>query len=1117
MSEEYGKKDIRDMLEDQFVLEKFKKFVNILEGFDGSKEFSIPAQYIPDSFRSYVNDYKRIGQYETDKKDEIIDVLVVTLKNEITLERARSAQRNFIRRYLNGGRGNQLRDAALVAFIAKGSDNWRFSFVKMQYSFDERGKIKDDSTPAKRYSFIVGKNESSHTAQSRFLPLILEKKPSLAQIEEAFNVERVTDEFFNSYKALFIKTVDEIENIIKINQSIKNEFTSKNISKVDFAKKLLGQIVFLYFLQKKGWLGVEKDKSWGSGSRDFLRNLFEKAKTENKNFFSDYLEYLFYDALNNERSHQTDPSYHEYLGYRIPFLNGGLFEPYRDYDWKNINLLIPIPNELFSNQDKDGILDVFDLFNFTVKEDEPLEKEVAVDPELLGKIYENLNAIREDNFEEYKKAVKSDESRFNKKYGVYYTPREIVHFMAQNVLVEYLFENLKDKSQDLESLKEDLENFIFHSDKFKENDIKALENQDKIEKGEQKSSKYNPKISTFIQENASIIDNLLENVKIVDPAVGSGAFPIGLMHEIVKAREFLLDLYLKDSKKTAYDFKSHCIQNSLYGVDIDSGAIEITRLRFWLSLVVDEEDLNSIKPLPNLDYKLVAGDSLGQINVDLFRDFDRLEKLTDDYHNVTNFEQKKHLKQEIDKEIYELTGGQKEFDYYVYFSKIMRNGGFDIVMGNPPYIQLQKNHGELANLYERFKYEVFNRMGDIYTLFYEKGIKILKNSGHLCFITSNKWMRAGYGEKLRGFFIKYNPKILVDLGPGVFESATVDTNILLIQNSENKNLLKAISLKKEDKDDISKALNQNGLILSKLSKDAWFIGNNAEQKLKEKIEHIGKPLKDWDVNIYYGIKTGLNEALIIDSKKREEILANCKDEEERKRTEAIIKPILRGRDIKRYHYEWAGLWVIGTFPALHLNIDEYPAIKEYFISYFDIRQLEQSGKKYPELGFDARKKTGNNWFETQDQIAYYPEFEKEKLVWQELAQGAQFAYDTNGEFFISNTGYMLTGNRLKYVLGYFNSKLNEVIYDKWYCTKLGSTGIRWLNQHILEIPIPPTTHSNEPIVKQIESLVDTILDAKKQNPPSDTSHLERQIDQLVYQLYNLTEEEIKITGGIPNG
>ncbi|MFY9124979.1 MAG: TaqI-like C-terminal specificity domain-containing protein, partial [Bacteroidales bacterium] len=292
-----------------------------------------------------------------------------------------------------------------------------------------------------------------------------------------------------------------------------------------------------------------------------------------------------------------------------------------------------------------------------------------------------------------------------------------------------------------------------------------------------------------------------------------------------------------------------------------------------------------------------------------------------------------------------------------------------------------------------------------------------------------------------------------------------------------------------------------------LTKDAWFIGSEAEQKLKEKIEHLGKPLKDWDVKIYRGVLTGLNEAFIIDDTKRQEILDNCKDDDERRRTEAIIKPILRGRDIKRYYYEWAGLWVIGTFPALHLDIDDYPAIKKYLLDHFDIKQLEQSGKKYPELGFNARKKTGNKWFETQDQIAYYPEFEKEKVVWTPVNSKYSFTIIPPGIFF-PNSIFMITGKHIKTFCAIFNSTL-----IRYYLTFLFSSEKNYTyasKETMGKLPIPPITPSNQHMVSQIESLVDKILAAKKTNHAADTTTWEKEINQLVYQLYELTDEEIAI-------
>jgi hypothetical protein len=510
----------------------------------------------------------------------------------------------------------------------------------------------------------------------------------------------------------------------------------------------------------------------------------------------------------------------------------------------------------------------------------------------------------------------------------------------------------------------------------------------------------------------------------------------------------------------------------------------------------------------------------------------KLAKLKGELYELTNqtslFEKNQKEKKEWEKKVKKLTDEinkleklineiknnkkyQQALEWRFEFPEVLDDDGnyvgFDVIIGNPPYIQLQKDGGMLAKLYEDQHYKTFERTGDIYTLFYERGIQLLKQDGFLCYITSNKWMRAGYGEKLREFFTKYNSLLLVDLGPGIFENATVDTNILLIQKAENQHQLQAVSLHKTDSQSIEEQVKQNSVILSKLSKDAWFIGSSAEQRLKEKIERQGKPLKEWDVNIYRGVLTGLNEAFIITTEKRNEILSQCRDEDERRRTEAIIKPILRGRDIKRYYYEWAGLWVIGTFPALKLNIDDYPAIKKYFLDHFDIRQLEQSGKKYPELGFDARKKTGNKWFETQDQIAYYAEFEKEKVAFTKASKEQSFTYIPI-EFYLLQTAYLMVGEYLKFLVGALNSKLFKYIFRNFY--QSGGIEGEITHQATTQIPIPSISLGNQSIISKIEELVEKILNTKKQDKTADTTDLEREIDRLVYALYDLTEEEVRL-------
>ena len=1124
MNTEQAKNLIIQTFENSFDKTNFTKLIsNLLKTYDRTKAIDqrFGIQSITEPFLEFVSSWERIGRYIDDNQN-IIDILIVKLRKETSLFRARTAQRNFVANYLMGKVGTRTeKDAALVAFVSPDKDDWRFSLVKMEYRFDQtpsgRLKVKEEFTPAKRWSFLVGKNEKSHTAQSRFIEFLIndDYKPTLEDLEKAFDVEVVTKEFFEKYRDLFIRTKEEIDKILKHDKRVKDEFENKGINSVDFAKKLLGQIVFLYFLQKKGWFGVEKGNSWGTGPKDFFRKLFNKEFGDYQNFYNDILEPLFYEALRTDRS--ADDHYYKMFNCKIPFLNGGLFDPLNNYDWVNID--INIPNELFSNSKGDGILDIFDLYNFTVNEEEPLEKEVALDPELLGKIYEKLNAIREDNFEEYRSVLKSgrkgDETKFNKEYGVYYTPREIVHFMCQESLIYFLHSELNQKINLV-----DLEEFVRFADLLLEYEQTAVEKNEKIKNGEIKKTRYEHKIPGSIIENAGEIDRLLADLKICDPAVGSGAFPIGMLHEIVKLR-LLLSKYLKNEKST-YDLKRETIEKTLYGVDIDPGAVEICKLRFWLSLIVDEEDFHQIKPLPNLDYKVVCGNSLLGVEKDLFNQdaFHKLEELKPMFFNETNPRKKQELKKEIERLIFQITKGHREFDFEVYFSEVFhKKKGFDIIIANPPYIQLQKAKNEkqkYADLYKDQNFEVFERTGDIYCLFYEKGLKILKENGLLTYITSNKWMRAGYGKTLREFFLRYNPVVLIDLGPGVFESATVDTNIVIIQNARNNNRLRAVTLQKEDRTNMPKALKEKGVTLAKLSSEAWFIGSDAEQRLKEKIEQIGKPLKDWDVKIYYGIKTGLNEAFIITTEKRNEILANCKDEDERRRTEAIIKPILRGRDIKRYYYEWAGLWVIFIpwhFP-LHEDLSiqgasekaeqefkkQFPSIYNHLLQFKDAllkRNKEETGIRY-------------EWYALQRCAAtYYPEFEKEKVVWGNISYDSQFSF-VDGGVFINAPANLITSNivSIKFLVGLMNSK----IFDREF-KRVGiflGHAFEWKKQYVEQVKIPIVTPSNEPIVKQIESLVDKILEAKKQNPTADTSKWEREIDELVYRLYELTEEEVRI-------
>ncbi|PIZ74519.1 hypothetical protein COY07_00510 [Candidatus Peregrinibacteria bacterium CG_4_10_14_0_2_um_filter_43_11] len=590
MKREQAQTIVRDTLQNDFEKGRFIYFIkNLLNTIDESP-FVYRGNLIPDAYEKYISSFERIGKYNDGENK--IDILIVRLKKEASIERARTMQRNFIAWYLNGSRGGELKDAALVAFVSPEPANWRFSLVKMEYKFEKgekgRMKVKEEFTPAKRWSFLVGTYENSHTAQSRLSPIVEDDKnnPTLNELEDAFNIEKVTKEFFEKYRELFLRVNDTLNEIATKDSSIKKDFEEKGVNIVDFSKKLLGQIVFLYFLQKKGWFGVPMDKGWGEGDKKFLRSLYEKAISDNKNYFNDYLEPLFYEALAKER----DDDYYSRFECKIPFLNGGLFVPINNYDW--VNTVINIPFDLFSNKRKtkegdvgDGILDIFDRYNFTVKEDEPLEKEVAVDPEMLGKVFENLLEVKD-----------------RKSKGTYYTPREIVHYMCEQSLANYLATELYGNVS-----KEDLEKLIKQGESVGENEARVAN------KGHETDT-YHYKLPESIRKNAKAIDIALANIKVCDPAIGSGAFPVGMMHEIVKARlslnPYICEGQIMCSGRSPYDFKFECIQNSLYGVDIDPGAVEIAKLRLWLSLVVDEDDIKQIKPLPNLDYKIMQGNSL---------------------------------------------------------------------------------------------------------------------------------------------------------------------------------------------------------------------------------------------------------------------------------------------------------------------------------------------------------------------------------------------------------------------------------------------------------------------------------------------------------------------------
>jgi len=1105
MNQQEAKNLIRDTFQNPFDEQRFRLFAkNLFNDLDESKAFSYQGQYIPDAYKDHVRQYKRLGKY-TGPEGAALDVLVVNLKREAALDRARTMQRNFIAWYLKH-RGEK--EAAIVAYHTEGLDDWRFSYVRMDYRAeqDESGKVrvKTDLTPARRYSFLVGKNEPNHTAQQQLLPIVQDDRnnPTLAELEKAFNIESVTREFFERYKNLFLKVKEELDELVEKDRRIREDFTAKGINTADFAKKLLGQIVFLYFLQKKGWLGVEKDsagtfKGWGSGPKDFLQRLYRKEIVPYGNFFNDLLEPLFYEALAIDRGEE---SYYSPFKCKIPFLNGGLFEPINGYNWQETD--IHIRNETFGE-----LFDTFDLYNFTVREDEPLEKEVAVDPEMLGKVFENLLEVND-----------------RKSKGAYYTPREIVHYMCQESLVNYLeamlngsigYERLgtpqtelfapqelaKPNSQ-MELMakaghspvpREEIVVFIRQGEFGIENDIAK----------EQGTKSYSWKLPESIRTNASRIDETLADIKICDPSIGSGAFPVGMLHEIVRARE-TLTVYLGDQKqRTAYNFKRHAIQQSIYGVDIDCGAVDIAKLRLWLSLVVDEDDFQTIKPLPNLDYKIVCGNSLLSVerNVLNYHLFAELESLKQRFFDEINPRQKKDEKSRIVELIRQLTNNDEHFDFEIYFSEVYhKKRGFDVVIANPPYVR-QEAIKEFKPWLSREFGKFYCGTADLYTYFYKRGLEILKPGGHLCFIAPNKFMRAGYGKNTRVLLTsEATPKIVIDFGDLPIFDATTYPSILLMERRQplpKEEALAATFTDATQLERLEETLASAGFTMpvAALKAEGWTLEQPEVLALMEKLRKAGTSLGDYvNCRFYRGITTGLNEAFVIDEETRQRLIT-----EDPKSVE-VIKPWLRGRDIHKWQTVSAGLYIL--FTRRGTDIERYPAVKrhlEEFREDLEPKKLESAKK--------GRKPGPYKWFEIQDNIAYFEEFEKTKIISTKISIQPTFSLDSTTSY-LGNTSYFITVNSQdKFLLvALLNSKLSEYYSRRTFVGK--QNGYYEVQPEGLEaFPIPSASDKQKsPIIEHVQKIL--------ANPASpEVPSLEAEIDRLVYELYGLTEEEIALVEG----
>ena len=940
--------------------------------------------------------------------------------------------------------------------------------------------------------------------------------------------------------------------------------------------RLITRLLFVWFMKEKGLVNdhlfVEeqvkrllKDYDGEKGDsyyRAVLQNLFfATLNTEmGKRRFSRGQNVTHRDfSLYRYKQEMADPERLADLFAETPFINGGLFDcldseeaategGYRidcftdnatnprskDYG------LVSIPNRLFFDEDdaRRGLITLFNRYKFTVQENTPVDQEVALDPELLGKVFENLLAAYNPETRESAR----------KQTGSYYTPRPVVDYMVDEALVASLALKCQPTDGDSGLWQGRLRYLLDYGEAFDDAD------------------------EWFDADETEGLVRAIAGLQVLDPAVGSGAFPMGVLHKLTLALkrldrnnerwEALQKERATERAAAAFDAptreerddelaeisntferyrdsdfgrKLYLMQNSIFGVDIQPIACQIAKLRFFISLAIEQErDRNTtnlgIKPLPNLETRFVAADTLLPLDtvsqLELFRQQietlkARLAENRERHFHATARREKlackdkdRELRRQLSEVLHEagLPGddASKIAQWDPYDQNAMADWfnaeymfdsgeGFDVVLGNPPYIQLQKNEGSLGKRYQGAGYKTFTSTGDIYQLFYEEGCHLLRpERGVLAYITSNSWLKAKYGRATRRFIAgRHAPLQLLEMGKDIFENTIVDTNILLVrEGSSGKSSpgIAAVDMDQLDDKDFPPNASLWGQTRPQ-DEEPWSILSLVEHRVMDKMRDKGTSLKHWSVRINYGIKTGYNEAFIIDDATRQMLLA------EDPKSREIIRPMLRGRDIQRYQAQWAGLWLIATFPALQLDIEDYPAVKEYLL-FFGKDRLEQSGKNLPDGG-KSRKWTSHSWFELQDSIAYHEEFDKEKLVWIDLTNKGRFAYDDSGMLCL-NTAFVMTSPSIKFLCAMLNSRLATFFMERGALNS-GMGVPRWILHTVETIPVPEIS---EPEQRAYIDMVNRIISEKRADPNTDTAELEAEIDQLVYELYGLTDKEI---------
>ena len=969
--------------------------------------------------------------------DQTISVYEVELSDSVDIERNRRGIRDML---LSSWRNNGNAGAFMFCY-RKNESVLRFSYVSESWKFADDGSYQKESTDAKRFTYLLGEGHRSRTAIQQFEKLKTSAL-SLKDLTKAFSVDAVSDMFFDGYKKQYEDIIQYItgKRMVKVankwEEQIKNEpceeimqdfsrFSNPEQAVRDYVKKLMGRLVFLQFLQKKGWLGVPVNKEWGEGDSEFIQNLF--AQTKDKDHFIDNVLESLFDDLNSENEKKLTQ-------YRTPYLNGGLFE--RD---ATDETEFPLPAKYMQS-----MLDFFASYNFTIDENDPDDAEVGVDPEMLGRIFENL---LEDN----------------KDKGAFYTPKEIVSYMCRESLIAYLQTDIED-----EATKEAIRQFVTT------HDINALGTNDK-----------------FRQQ----VDEALKNVKICDPAIGSGAFPMGLLKELFQCRTALEGI----SQHQAAEIKKHIIQQNIYGVDIERGAVDIARLRFWLSLIVDEE---TPQALPNLDFKIMQGNSLleqykgvdlstmtekkadesGMLSIfDSMLDVYRLDlrKMLAKYYDCTDHHEKQSLRKEIVDNVkmqlkeqginvdfgeLDLSGNYQFMLWHTWFYDVFSQGGFDIVIGNPPY---GADIDALGGVYGKLYPSTSHGFKDIYKYFFDFSLRIISSNGILSFITPNTYLRQPRYGDLRRVLLSNCIMQIVDLGEGIFKEAVVPVVITIVNRKQQLLNVKFA--------DLVKIINSENayLLLSPIEfklikQDIWLKTTNnifVENAIVMGNEMISLDeilnMKDAGFK-YQRHNVGLANKGKNDLTQRIFYKGSSKKEDPRD------TPILIGKDINAYYYN--------EYPDKVLRYDFVDRLKENESTYYNKEIVSESIK----------------------------------LIWRQTAP-----------YFIGTVldQSLFFGNTIQ--AGILKDKFKGSISYEYLCGLLNSKYLRYLYEQIVKEggrvfpqvkleklrPLPIVVNKKD-VQQMIEAIVKDIISIKRDNPDKDTTALESKIDALVYQLYGLTEDEI---------